>query len=464
MSSDALLKFTELAFQYGPFFFAILFVLGVSRWSYKVFTETSRRTDPPAGKKDLGAARAVFVGSFIVGIVLVGAAVVWWLGYRPRVFVFRGEIRDLQEYELVASESMYFRPEPKQTIDEILLRNEHFVVIQTHPFKKGEWFDFDFSKGRAKRNRLRIPYDPSDDYPKFTVQWDDKAQANVLRREVSADARFTLPFTNQVVHAASVQDIVSQRKVAATSPGCGGSSQGSGPKLFIAVLQDSRSDVGNKIVALERLNQLSTSALEDCFRVVNRPEPLLATILDLTRHSDKELSYRANELVKKIDFDSYLVRQLQSPDTDMRRSAERVLLKLDSTVAKQILGRVPKQRSAELVAKLGSQSNTQQLMPTASPQGDRYYVKATWDPRNSSTVDCLTKLFNRELTSNRTLDQERSLMKTRGERLVYWYDKAWSTYITKEIRSCGGSATFVHAPSVSKPDRSKAPPPREDGS
>src|SRR5439155_13043922 len=89
-------------------------------------------------------------------------------------------------------------------------------------------------------------------------------------------------------------------------------------------------------------------------------------------------------------------------------------------------------------------AQAQQIAPTASPQGDRYYVKATWDPANASTVDCLASLFNKELITNRTLDQERSLMKNRKARLVYGYDKEWGVGIAGKIKACGGSAAYVH--------------------
>jgi hypothetical protein len=169
--------------------------------------------------------------------------------------------------------------------------------------------------------------------------------------------------------------------------------------------------------------------------------------MDLTRHSDKELSYRAKQVLNRIDIHEYLVQQLQSTNRADRANAEKVLFKLDKAEAMKVSSKLGPTRSSELASRLESRGNAPQVLPTASPQGDRYYVKATWDPRNPSVVECLTGLFSRELISNRSLDQERSLMKNRSERLVYWYDKEWSVEMSRQIKSCGGTATFVHAPS-----------------
>jgi hypothetical protein len=442
MNSENLSKLSELALQYGPFFFSILFVLGVMRWAYKVFKETSTRTNPPASQRDLSTVRLVFLGTFFFGLMLVVVSVVWWLGFRPKIYAYQGEIIDLQEYETLvpASEKVYFRAEPKESIDGIPLRNEHFLIVQNSPISMGQSFDIEFSKNKSKRNRFSIVYDPSDSYPKFRVDWDDNLHTNVLHHEKQVSAQAHL--LSWTVHAAQAQIQI---------PLSQGKTPGEHAQMMqksnwpVQVLQDSSSDVGAKIVALDEVNRMPASVLT----AAGDPghEPLLATLLDLTRYSDKEVSYKAAEALKKVNLDDYVLRKLQSPDKRDRADAEKVLLKLGEPDTTRILAKINPAKSAELRAK-ASQSIAYQVVPTASPQGDRYYVKATWDAANGKTVDCLTALFNSELISNRSLDQERTLMKNRNTRMVYWYDKDWSINIAKKIRSCGGSATFVQAGNV----------------
>jgi hypothetical protein len=85
------------------------------------------------------------------------------------------------------------------------------------------------------------------------------------------------------------------------------------------------------------------------------------------------------------------------------------------------------------------------LKPTAASDGDRYYVKATWKPEDPETVSCLTKLFNSELYTKRTLSEEAALMQRKSQRFVYWYSKDWAIDISTEIKKCGGQAEFVKA-------------------
>ena len=139
MNPENLSKLSETAIQYGPFFFAVLFVLGVTRWSYGVFKETNAKKNPAATPQQLSTARLVFLGTFFFGLALVGVSVVWWLGFRPKIYAFQGQIIDLHDYEILASASdkLYFRAEPKESIDGIPLRNEHFLVVQGSPINRG---------------------------------------------------------------------------------------------------------------------------------------------------------------------------------------------------------------------------------------------------------------------------------------------------------------------------------------
>jgi hypothetical protein len=90
-----------IALQYGPFFFALLFVLGVTRWAYGAFRENNAANASP---RAFNTVRLVFLCSFFFGLVLVAVSVTWWLRSRPVIYVFRGEIVDLRDYEKLASD------------------------------------------------------------------------------------------------------------------------------------------------------------------------------------------------------------------------------------------------------------------------------------------------------------------------------------------------------------------------
>jgi hypothetical protein len=439
MNPENLSKLSEIALQYGPFFFAVLFVLGVLRWAYKVFKETNAKTNPPATPKELSTARLVFLGTFFFGLSLVVVSVVWWLGFRPKIYAFQGQIINLHDYETLApaSENLYFRAEPKDPIDGIPLRNEHFLIVRNSPLNKGEIFDVEFSKNKSTRNTFHIAYDPSQLDPKFSVDWDDTLHTNILRQEKAPKVQASrLIWTVHAAQGANPEYQVYQGK----SPR---SPIGQQPSSPVAVLQDSGSDVGSKIVALDELNRSPVTALTDSSVVGH--EPILATLLDLTRHSDKEVSYKATLALKKVNLDDYVLQKLNSSQKRDQDDGQQVLLKMEPADSARILGKLSPTKAAALRAKT-SQIGDSQVVPTASAQGDRYYVRATWDSKNTAALGCLTNLFHSELLSsaNRSMDQERALM-NRGQRLVYAFDKEWSIGIAEKIRNCGGTATFVQA-------------------
>ena len=114
--------------------------------------------------------------------------------------------------------------------------------------------------------------------------------------------------------------------------------------------------------------------------------------------------------------DENLIRVLQDP----RSSAS---LKLDAVDA------------------LNSKSSTELRRDlTFSGEG-----QLTWNANNATVFDCLTRLFNSELVSKRTLREESALMRGKTQRFVFWYTKDWAIHISEEIKKCGGKAEFVKA-------------------
>lgn len=74
-------KFTELASQYGPFFFSIVFVLFVpvlgQRWFSKLLVARIQRGDEK--KQALKVYRFYWMSGVIAGFVLVFISITWWI-------------------------------------------------------------------------------------------------------------------------------------------------------------------------------------------------------------------------------------------------------------------------------------------------------------------------------------------------------------------------------------------------
>ncbi len=450
MKSESLSQWVELAFQYGPFFFSILFLIFISRSARQSYNRVSVRRDPPPTEKEMAVHRWVFITSFAVGILLVAASVVWWFGYKPSVYVFRGTIKNLREYEKLDSDgSIYFRSELRRIFagDETQLRNEHFVAIQETPFRRGQTIQIDFGKGQEKRNTFEIAYSPEEVEAAFVIEWNDKEQRNIMKK-FSVDKKSAGLFSvDRLVFAQSIlpQSIPVDRGVTVTRRVQPTNVNLTFRKL-VDDLQSPYTDVGSKIVATEQISKLDPATFKECLTTKTQQESMLVTLLDLKRHTDKELASKANQVLIQFDVEGYLAQQLGSDNVEVRKDAQEALFHMDKAQAERVIKTVDAKKtpgSKLFFAQFDSYSASRSVRATGSLNGDRYYVKAEWDPSNGETVSCLTRLFHDELQTSRTIDQEAVLMRGRKERLVYWYSKEWAIGITGKIEHCGGKASFV---------------------
>src|SRR5471030_2676845 len=71
-------QLARLGQVYGPFFFAILFILVVPRTAYGYYVTASTRTNPPTSPADVLVMRTYFAGTVILGAVFACASIGWW--------------------------------------------------------------------------------------------------------------------------------------------------------------------------------------------------------------------------------------------------------------------------------------------------------------------------------------------------------------------------------------------------
>ncbi len=452
MKADDISGLVQLAYQYGPFFFSVLFVVFVTGWAHKRFREVSDRT-PPAAPADLATYRIEFVVSWAIGIALVAASVAWWFAHPPGVYVFRGVVRNLKAYETLdpAIPDVYFRSvlRPVFAGDETQFRNERFIALQLNkPFKRGQTIPVDFVKGKEKRLTLEIEYSGDEEEPAYVIAWDEKSQKNVLSRVSSSPAHAGLVRIFPEAHAQEAAEpslrVERAQGVVRAAP-----SDTYNPRYghIIKNLQDPYTDVGTKIVSVEELQGLDTGEKRDVLLTRTSKESMLVTLFDLTRHSDAELASKARSALAQFDFREYLAGELRSPVKARREAASDILFRLDRSQAAEVLKQAGAERDPalrNLASQAASDDNFQTVRPSGSARGDQYYVKATWDPKSPEVVACLTRLFNQALISKRSLQDEVALMAGRSQRIVYWYEKEWAIGIAHDIEKCGGRARFIN--------------------
>ena len=438
--------YTELAFKYGPFAFAILFGL------VALYLMREAKGAAASADKEVEAQCGTFwIGAAITGcasLCFAGIGTAYWLRASQAEHVFRGEIKDLSAYEQVAADDFYFRTELRTAMqgESDPLHNMHFVVIQARPYTKGQIFEIAYLKeGAAKRTMLRLTYE-GETGPAYRIEYNEQARVSELKKiptlakpaQEQQHAAFS-PFAAYaqglpVSKLPAMSPQMVQRAVEAPA--------GVDMRL-VSLLQDSRTPVGAKIDALDRLNALDAASLKAYAQAVTDREPFALTLIELSRHSDKELASKAKALAEKAGVDATLAAQLNSPKAEVRTAAQNAVFRVSPERAGRILQQAPaSERTRTLASEVQAGDKQRMLTPVGSAGGDRYYVKANWDPKNQRVVSCLTDLFHRDLMSARSLQDEQKLMAGRSERLVFWYTKEWALSIADKIDACGGKASF----------------------
>ncbi|HEY1474323.1 MAG TPA: hypothetical protein VGF53_09600 [Pseudolabrys sp.] len=137
---------TNLAQEFGPYLFAILFIVFVPRIAHGYYTACATRTAPPPGKQELNVYRLYFVSSVGVGIVVMGLSISWWFYQHAKTkFIYQISINDLSSYERVASE-YYYRDNPHQSIlpGVAATHDALFLIVRNEPFSIGQTLSFQY--------------------------------------------------------------------------------------------------------------------------------------------------------------------------------------------------------------------------------------------------------------------------------------------------------------------------------
>jgi hypothetical protein len=135
------------AAQYGPFLFAVLFTLVVTRTAHKYYQESNTRQQPPATEEEKATYRSYFTTSIWVGIALTLVSIGWWIYVQMQgTNVYQIAINGLQPDETVSS-NYYAMTKPEPTIPgAVTLTDYLFMIVQNAPFKVGDKFEIYYFK------------------------------------------------------------------------------------------------------------------------------------------------------------------------------------------------------------------------------------------------------------------------------------------------------------------------------
>jgi hypothetical protein len=133
---------TSLAFQYGPFLFAILFMLFITRTARRWYGEVSTRLPPPE-PEERRTFRRYFLATYCFSMFLVVLSICWWIySQYGKHHVYEGTFVNLRENQYVDIDSQEFftRQVTKQEPfpNGAHLRDYYFVIVSSRPLHRGD--------------------------------------------------------------------------------------------------------------------------------------------------------------------------------------------------------------------------------------------------------------------------------------------------------------------------------------
>jgi hypothetical protein len=358
------------------------------------------------------------------------------------VYVFSGEIRGLHDYEKITSTELFFKRVPVPTIAPRMpgLRDEQFVIVQTKPFSPADTFRLWFSKSDDDQEEFTIKYSAGN--PKLKFEWNEQKGKNVLQPAVEAAVTGAwLPGLPELEAATQAKAAVAKKARPAAAPPAAPAVD----PYMIRALQDERSQVGTKINILDKLSLLDAASLRAYLTARTAKEPVAITLVDLSRHADRELAFKAQRLLAKADLDGILVGQLAAPDKQARDAAAQTLMRLEQPRALKIIDAAksaPPAQIAEVKRQIAAQPAVEMPIPTGSPNGDRYYMNIAWSPANPEIGRCVADAFLAGPPVEAPAIQPNGVP-VNSELLVFWYSKDTAVAQSERAKRCGARVRFV---------------------
>lgn len=134
--------FTVIAFEQGPFFFSIFFMLVIVGMAHRCYRKVNLRTEPEASAEEKKCYKMYFLSSIMASLLLVFISVSWWMYAHAAKHTLRGAIIGLESTSKILAESdyMYLRKTEKTLADDVRLVDYHFAIVRDAPFSHGQKF------------------------------------------------------------------------------------------------------------------------------------------------------------------------------------------------------------------------------------------------------------------------------------------------------------------------------------
>jgi hypothetical protein len=446
-------KLASIAVQYGPFFFSILFCIVLSKWGYSIYKNANVRVKPkPASKQEINTYRYYFILITIFGVILVIISVFWWIRQQSSIHLFKGDIINVGENHRFVSSDMYLK---RVKVGELGSEDSpmdvykwQFFCFQMKPFKDDQKFILLHKKTGGNMERAEIQFSQQPDL-QYEIVFDENTGKNILKLKTEiAGMRASysgllyadvFPQERQIPFN---KDLILQKRMNEEALA-----------EMIEVLQEETSDLGKKIEIVDYLSFMAENTelrgrFENILSMITPKEPVLLTLLDLTRHTDRELAFKCRRLVfDKYHFDNILKERIGSNNEALHEGLELILFRIEREMLLEIMGSIPEENRSRfyfrIMELIESGKKSRVLKPTGSARGDRYYMQIEWDRDNPDSVQRLAEIFTELFFQQRTLEEERNLMEEQGHRILWRHSKRELLSIIDPIEHSGGNITFI---------------------
>ena len=437
-------ELTNLAQRSGPFFFSVLYDVFISRWAWRSYAKVCERSNPPTTKGERVTGLLYFVMTGAFGLAITCMSVYWWVTHES-VYRYTGYIRNLTDAEVWWGTGVYSSPQfGREVQDEGVSRDDAFIVFQNQPFTAGQRFVLNYQKKRGKVERLDLRYDPSVTY--YRVAFDPRKEHNVLEPDDDAPPAAPPPKQSRGWSFDLIPSAYAQR-VAAPSPRqqaaivFNGRLDARTKEQLVAELQNTRVYVGSEIEALDVLARLSAADQQSFAETEGPLEPMIITLLDLTRHDDPELRYKAQKVMRNISADGIIRAKIL--DKKRRNSYLPLLLRIEPDRARGIVSSLGSAAMSDILKVADSIGKVQPrlIIGSASGDGDRFWVKGS--SNSGSALACIQRAFEQRTDPVTSFQLAATpVVMEKGRATTYSYSKAWVLGAADGIEACHGRVGF----------------------
>ncbi len=143
--TELLDKLSSLGFVYGPFFFALLFILFITRKAQLSYRSICERSKPPPSREEMKTYQIYFYTSLTAGIVIVFVAIGWWIFQQyERNHILAGQILGFETDQVVTTRDpdIFLRSNLTKDSPYVTLQ---YVVMKEKPISPGKSFNLEFN-------------------------------------------------------------------------------------------------------------------------------------------------------------------------------------------------------------------------------------------------------------------------------------------------------------------------------